>query len=309
MEVELDIDENKALSYGLTPYQIAMQLPIKGQVVTINSNLASMNAQYVRLYLKGKFSKNIESLKLLPISTKFGEIPLASLAKIKKHLTYSKIERDGMQYSLDINGYRAKQAITHLTDAAKKLIKEKKLNNVEIVQAGSIVAIEDSFHRMIKALGLGLVLLVLTLMAIYRSLKLAILMILVMPLAMTGAAWSMLFFDKPMCLPSMLGVLLLFGIVIKNAVLFVDFYQEYKKEGDSPFESAMEAMRVRYRPIMMTTFGTIAGMLPIALEEAVGLERLSPLADVSIGGLLTFTVLIYVPMFTYIFDKEKIKTP
>ena len=304
MEVELDIDKNKALSYGLTPYQIAMQLPLKGEVVGLNSNLASMNAQYVRLYLKGKFSKNIETLKLLPITTQFGEIPLASLAKIKKHLTYSKIERDEMEYSLDVNGYRAKQAITHLTDDAKKIIKEKKLNNVEIVQAGSIVAIEDSFHRMTKALGLGLILLVLTLMAIYRSLKLAILMILVMPLAMTGAAWSMLFFDKPMCLPSMLGILLLFGIVIKNAVLFVDFYQEYKAEGDSPFESAMEAMRVRYRPIMMTTFGTIAGMLPIALEEAVGLERLSPLADVSIGGLLTFTVLIYVPMFTYIFDKK-----
>jgi len=308
MEVELDIDENKALSYGLTPYQIAMQLPLKGQVISLNSNLASMNAQYVRLYLKGKFSKNIETLKLLPISTKFGEIPLAELASIKKHLTYSKIERDEMQYSLDVNGYRAKQAITHLTDDAKKIIQEKKLNNVEIVQAGSIVAIEDSFHRMIKALGLGLILLILTLMAIYRSLKLAILMILVMPLAMTGAVWSMLFFDKPMCLPSMLGILLLFGIVIKNAVLFVDFYQEYKAEGDSPFESAMEAMRVRYRPIMMTTFGTIAGMLPIALEEAVGLERLSPLADVSIGGLLTFTVLIYVPMFTYIFDKDNKKT-
>ena len=58
---------------------------------------------------------------------------------------------------------------------------------------------------------------------------------------------------------------------------------------------------------MMTTFGTIAGMLPIALEEAVGLERLSPLADVSIGGLLTFSVLIYVPMFTYIFDKKGVK--
>jgi multidrug efflux pump subunit AcrB len=284
-----------------------MQIPIKGQVITINSNLASMNAQYVRLYLKGKFSKNIETLKLLPISTKYGEIPLAELAKVKKHLTYSKIERDKMQYSLDVNGYRSKQAITHLTDDAKKLIEDKKLDSVEIEQAGSIVSIEDSFVRMAKALGIGLVILILTLMAIYRSLKLAFIMILVMPLAMIGAVWSMLFFDKPMCLPSMLGILLLFSIVIKNAVLFVDFYQEYKEEGDSPFESAMEAMQVRFRPIMMTTFGTIAGMLPIALEEAVGLERLSPLADVSIGGLLTFSVLIYVPMFTYIFDKKSKK--
>jgi len=304
MEVTLDIDENKALSYGLTPYQIVMQLPIKGEVVGLNSNLDSMNTQYVRLYLKGKFSKNIETLRLLPISTKFGEIPLEAIAKVKRHLTYSKIERDKMEYSLDINGYRAKQPITHLTDASKKMIKDHNLTNIEIEQAGSIVSIEDSFHRMSKALGLGLILLLLTLMAIYHSLKLSLVMILVMPMAMTGAAWSMLFFGKPMCLPSMLGILLLFGIVIKNAVLFVDFYQEYKKEGDSPFESAKETIKVRFRPIMMTTFGTIAGMLPIALEQAVGLERLSPLADVSIGGLLSFTVLIYVPMFTYILDSD-----
>ncbi|WP_457748850.1 efflux RND transporter permease subunit [Sulfurimonas sp.] len=304
MEVQLDIDENKALSYGITPYQIIMQLPLKGQSVSLNSDLASMNVQVVRLYLKGKFAKNIQTLKLLPISTKFGEIPLSEFATITKHLTYSKIERDNMEYSLDVNGYRAKRAITHITDAANKIIQDDKLDKVKIVQAGTIVSIKDSFTRMIKALGLGLVLLILTLMAIYRSFKLAIIMVLVMPLAMTGAAWSMLFFDKPMCLPSMLGVLLLFSIVVKNAVLFVDFYQEYKEDGDSPFESALEAMRVRYRPIMMTTFGTIAGMLPIALEDAIGLERLSPLADVSIGGLLTFTVLIYVPMFTYIFDKN-----
>jgi len=310
-EIELNIDEDKALSYGITPYQIAMQLPIKGEIVGLNSNLSSMNSQFVRLYLKGKFSQNIQTLRLLPISTKFGEIPLSELATVKKHLTYSKIERDQMQYSLDVNGYRAKKAITTLTDDANKIIKKEKLDKVEIVQTGSIVSINDSFQRMIKALALGLVLLILTLMAIYKSVKLAILMILVMPLAMTGAIWSLLLFDKPMCLPSMLGLLLLFGIVIKNAVLFIDFYQEYEEEGDTPFKSAMEAMRVRYRPIMMTTFGTIAGMLPIALEQAVGLERLSPLADVTIGGLLTFTVLIYVPFFAYAFggakDKKSLK--
>ena len=304
-EMSLDIDENKVLSYGITPYQIVMQLPIKGQIIGLNSNLESMNPQYIRLYLKGKFSKNIETLRLLPIKTKFGDIPLEEFAHIKRHMTYSKIERDQMQYSLDVNGYRSKEPITHITDASKDIISKTNLNKIKIEQAGSIVSIEDSFKRMSKALGLGLLLLILVLSAIYQSVKLALVMILVMPLAMTGATWSMLIFGKPMCLPSMLGILLLFSIVIKNAVLFVDFYQEYKKEGDTPFESAKEAIRVRFRPIMMTTFGTIAGMLPIALEQAVGLERLSPLADVSIGGLLSFTVLIYVPMFAYILDTDK----
>ena len=304
-EIELDINENKALSYGVTPYQIAMQMPIKGQVIGLNSNLASMNTQVVRLYLKGKFSKDIETLRLLPISTKYGEIPLSELATIKKHLTFSKIERDQMLYSLDVNGYRSKQAVSKLTDAAIAELKKANLNDIKISQQGDIVTLNDSFKRMLKSLALGLIILIMTLMAIYRSIKLAILMILVLPLAITGAAWSMLFFDKPMCLPSMLGILLLFGIVIKNAVLFIDFYQDYHQHGDSPYESAVEALKVRFRPIMMTSFGTMAGMLPIALEQAVGLERLSPLADVSIGGLLTFAVLIYVPIYTYISEKKE----
>ena len=104
--------------------------------------------------------------------------------------------------------------------------------------------------------------------------------------------------------------MLLFGIIIKNAVLLIDFYKEYKKEGKRPFEAALESVRVRFRPVMMTAFGTIAGMLPIALEQAVGLERLSPLADVAIGGLLvgTLLTLIYVPLYAYATDPDNKKS-
>ena len=129
-------------------------------------------------------------------------------------------------------------------------------------------------------------------------------MIIVLPLSMIGASWGMLLFDKPSCMPTLVGILLLFGIIIKNAVLLVDFYQEFREKGATAYESACESVRVRFRPVMMTAFGTIAGMIPIALEQAVGLERLSPLADVAVGGLIvgTLLTLIYVPMFAYGFD-------
>jgi multidrug efflux pump subunit AcrB len=144
------------------------------------------------------------------------------------------------------------------------------------------------------------------LIAIYRSVRLAIIMILVLPLSMIGASWGMLLFDKPSCMPSLLGILLLFGIIIKNAILLIDFYQMNKAKGESNFQSALDSVTVRFRPVMMTAFATIAGMIPIAMETAVGLERLSPLADVAIGGLLisTLLTLIYVPMYAYIFDRE-----
>ena len=309
-EIELIIDKNKALSYGITPYQIAMQLPLKGQIISLNANLASMNTQYVRLYLKGKFSQNIQTLRLLPISTKSGEIPLAQLATVKRHLSFAKIERDKMLYSVDVNGYRAKRPVTHITDDAVAALQHVKTDGVKITQTGDIAQIQDSFKRMLKAIGLGVIILIMTLIAIYRSVRLAFIMIIVLPLSLIGAAWGMLLFGKPSCMPSLLGILLLFGIIIKNAVLLIDFYQSYRESGETPFESAIESVRVRFRPVMMTAFGTIAGMIPIALEQAVGLERLSPLADVAIGGLLigTLLTLIYVPMYAYIFDAKNKKT-
>ena len=310
-EIELRIDNNKALSYGITPAQIVSQIPLQGRVASLLANFTSMKTQFARIYLKGKFSQNIETLKMLPIATKNGEIPLSQIATIKRHLVPAKIERDKMLYSIDVNGFRSKRPVTHITDDAIEALKKVDTSGFIVTQAGDISQLDDSFKRMVKAIGFGIVLLLIILIAVYESIRLGFIMILVLPLSIIGASWGMLIMDKPSCMPSMVGILLLFGIIIKNAVLLIDFYKEYEKEGKTPFEAAIESVRVRFRPVMMTAFGTIAGMIPIALEQAVGLERLSPLADVAVGGLLigTLLTLIYVPMYAYATDprNKKIK--
>jgi multidrug efflux pump subunit AcrB len=306
-EYIIDIDRDMALKYGSDPYSIAMQIPVRGELISPVTNLESMNTQFLRLYLKERYSSNLETLQLLPIDTKYGEIPLAQLATIRRAFTFAKIERDKMLYSVDVNAYRAKRPVTHLSNDTLEALKGIDSDGVELEQHGDIVQINDSFRRMIKAIGLGIVILLLSLISIYRSVTLALVMIVVLPLSMIGAAWGMMLFDKPSCMPSLLGILLLFGIIIKNAILLIDFYQMHREAGKKPFESAIESVRVRFRPVMMTAFATIAGMLPIALEQAVGLERLSPLADVAIGGLLlgTLLTLIYIPMYAYIFDRAR----
>jgi len=210
-----------------------------------------------------------------------------------------------------INGIETCEKIRQINSLKNTIIAFLTANNEDVIisQEGDITQIDDSFHRMMKAIGLGVILLLMVLIAIYRSVKLSFIMILVLPLSLIGAAWGMLLFHKPSCMPSMLGILLLFGIIIKNAVLLIDFYQKYRESGETPYESAIESVRVRFRPVMMTAFGTIAGMIPIALEQAVGLERLSPLADVAVGGLLigTLLTLIYVPMYAYSVDKKNVK--
>lgn len=305
-EAEVVIDTNKALSYGLTPVGIASQIPIKGQVVSLLGNFATMNTQPVRLYLKGEFNENLQSLRLLPIQTKDGSVPLEAVADIHQRLTAARIERDKMLYSLDVSGYRSLRPVTHITADADAVLKGIDSSGVIVTQEGDIAQLNDSFKRMLKAIGTGIIILTMALIAIYRSVRMSLIMIVVLPLSMIGASWGMLLFNKPSCMPSMVGILLLFGIIIKNSILLIDFYQHYRKK-ESAFESALESVKVRFRPVMMTAFGTIAGMIPIALEQAVGLERLSPLADVAVGGLIvgTLLTLIYVPMFAYGFDGDK----
>jgi len=134
--------------------------------------------------------------------------------------------------------------------------------------------------------------------------------VLILPLSIIGAMWGLLAFGKALALSAILGVVLLFSIIIKNSILMVDFIQERRKEGQGALEAAEGSVKLRYRPILMTALATIAGMLPIAIEHAIGLERLSPLADAAIGGLLvgTFMSLFYLPMFyVWVTDRKKSK--
>ena len=300
-EAQLVVDPNRLLWYGMTPVQLASQLPLAGVPVTLSGNLVSMQTQPVRLYFNRPYDKNLQDLRLVPVETRKGPVPLEALARIRYRLTANKIERNQLLYSLDVNGYRAKMPISILTAETGRALGKAGLQGVEVHQEGDIKQMQDSFTRMIRSIAIGVVLLLMALIAIYQSVRLSIVMILVLPLAMIGASWGMLLFDKPSCMPSLVGILLLFGIIIKNSVLLIDFYQHYRKAGNAPFDAAMESVRVRFRPVFMTAFGTIAGMIPIAFEWAVGLERLSPLADVAIGGLLIGTILtlIYIPMFAW----------
>jgi len=304
LEAKITIDKNKALSYGVTPGAIISQIALKDQVALLSTALSSMNTQYVRVKFDKNFSSNIEALKMLPITTPQGVIPLSTIAKVERSFTYSKIDRENLQYSIETQAYRERRPISKITDDAEKALKEANITNY--TQAGDMKELNDSFGRLIKAVVIGVVVLILTLMVVYESFKLSLIMIVVLPLSIIGGMWGLIIANKPTCMPSMVGILLLFGIIIKNGVLLIDFYREYEKEGIPPFESALAAIKVRFRPVMMTAFGTIAGMIPIALEKAIGLEKLSPIADVAIGGLFigTMLTLIYIPMFAYTFDSR-----
>jgi multidrug efflux pump subunit AcrB len=239
-------------------------------------------------------------LETYPIQTPVGAVPLAQLGTIFRQPVASVITRQGLERTLDIQAYRARQPITHLQEDVATALRGLALPpGYRISQEGEVKQMNESFARLGKALLLGLVLLYFSLVPAFKSWIHPLTIMVAIPLALIGAVWAMLLADKHGCMPSMMGMILLAGIVVKNSILLIDFITAAKARGASTYDALVDSVRIRTRPILMTAIGTSVGMIPIALQWAIGLERLSPLAVVAIGGLLvsTFLTMVYVPIF------------
>jgi len=110
--------------------------------------------------------------------------------------------------------------------------------------------------------------------------------------------WGLLLFDKPMCKPATMGLILLGGTIVNNSILLLDFILTARKAGTAKDEAILQSVRLRIRPILMTTVSTIVGLTPLVFEMAVGLERMSPLGIVAATGLTigTFLTMIVIPV-------------
>lgn len=306
-ESVLVLDEEKLRLLGATPDQVVGQLPLKGAPVGSLSKLPSVGALPVRSYFGDTYRSNPQALMLLPIQLANGQVvSLGQMAHLQRQNATAILTTDGVHFALDVFAYRNTKPISMLSDEAVAAVTKVVPPGVTFTDEGDFASSKDSGKRMALGLGLGVLLLFAVLVPAYRSIGLGLLSVLILPLSVIGALWGLLAFGKALALSAILGVVLLFAIIIKNSILMVDFIQERRKEGQSALEAAEGSVRLRYRPILMTALATIAGMIPIALEHAIGLERLSPLADAAIGGLLvgTFMSLFYLPLF-YVWMAQK----
>ncbi len=246
------------------------------------------------------------AIRTLPIITPRGAVPLSALGRIERATIPTLHTREALGETIDILGYRSTAAVTHIHDNVTRALTGIDLpTGYSITEEGELKTMNESFSALLQALLLGLVLLYFSLVPAFRSFLHPLTIMIAIPLGMIGATWAMLLAGKHGCMPSFMGMILLAGIVVKNSILLIDFIEDARDQGVPLREALEQSVRVRTRPILMTAFGTSVGMLPIALEWAIGLERLSPLAVVAIGGLLvsTFLTLIYVPLIYDLFDR------
>ena len=308
--VQLDVDPLQAHHFGLTADAIAKQLAAAiGGIPGGRLRVSGENSIPVWVRLEPSQRNDPEFIAGLPMRTPDGRlVPLGNLASVSIEYQPASHTHQALTPTIDVIGYRRNIAVTHLHENVVQALAGLELpRGYSISYEGAIKQLGESFGRLFAALGLGFVLLFLSLLVIFRSFLRPLAIMGTLPLALIGGAWAMMLADKHGCMPSFMGLILLMGIVVNNGILLVDFIQTALARGEELNQAILEAVRLRTRPILMTAGSTIVGMIPIAMEWAVGIERLSPLAVVAIGGLIagTFLTLLVVPVLFHALEHRR----
>jgi HAE1 family hydrophobic/amphiphilic exporter-1 len=170
---------------------------------------------------------------------------------------------------------------------------------------------QEARGRMLTALGAGVLAVYLVLVAQFRSFRHPLTIMGAVPLQFIGVAAGLLLAGKYLSMPALLGIILLIGTVVNNSIVLIDYVLQRRRAGMEIRAAITEAVSVRYRPIMMTALSDVAGMLPLALELAVGAERFSPIATVVIGGILAATLLtlVVIPVLILLMERRSGSEP
>ena len=309
-EIGFTADPEKLALYEVSPAVVSMQLQgaVRGMPGSV-FRVPNQDGLKIWLQMGSAQREHSTQLETYPILTPHGSVPLSQLGTIERHPTASVIDRQGLQRTLDIMVYRGTRPVSHMQEDVMTGLKGLALPpGYRISHEGDIKQMKESFGRLGKALLLGLVLLYFSLVPAFKSWLHPLTIMSAIPLALIGASWGMLIMGKHGCMPSMMGMILLAGIVVKNSILLIDFIATARENGASVHDALVDSVRIRTRPILMTAVGTSVGMIPIAAEWAIGLERLSPLAVVAIGGLMvsTFLTMVYVPILYSLFEDGRL---
>ncbi len=308
-EYRLLPDPDRLAIHGIGAAAVAAQIgaQVRGAPAT---EIRVPNQDAVPVWLQAAAERRDDPARLatLPVVTPGGAVPLSALGTIQTVAVPTLYTRQNLMPTVDLLGYRSVQAVTHINDNVDRALAGIAIPpGYTLSDEGERKSMDEAFSALMVALLLGLVLLYFSLVPAFRSFLHPLTIMVAIPLGMIGATWAMLLTGKHQCMPAFMGMILLAGIVVKNSILLIDFIEEARRRGESLEDALVGSVRVRTRPILMTAAGTAVGMLPIALQWAVGLERLSPLAVVAIGGLVVSTLLtlVYVPLFYDLFEKAK----
>ena len=303
-EIRVNPRFDEAARLGVAPEQIAQVVRV-ATIGDVGANLAKFTAGDrlvpIRVQLIEEARADLRTLQSLRVRTgSGGSVPLAEVADISFGQSASSMERNDRHDRVVVGADLAPNE--QLGDAVDKIKARDEMKTlppgVQLLETGDAEVQGEVFAGFAQAMGLGLLMVLGLLVLLFQNLQ-PLTIVGSLPLAMGGVIGALLLTNNAMTMPVVIGILMLMGIVTKNAILLVDFAVERVKHGMTPFDAIVEAGMKRARPIIMTTIAMVAGMVPTSLGLGEGGEFRAPMAIAVIGGLIVSTVLslVFVPSF------------
>jgi multidrug efflux pump subunit AcrB len=238
--------------------------------------------------------KSIEDVKMMPLRAPSLKLPtyLDQVADVSTILTPTEVDHYQLQRTIDVYVAPAKEDLGSPAKDIQKIVAATHIpSNIRIDVRGLVVTMQASFRSFGFGLLLAVLLVYLILVAQFRSFIDPFLIVLAVPTGLVGVMWTLAFTDTTLNVQSLMGIVMLTGMVVANSVLIVDFSNRLRLESRGLKEAVALACRIRLRPILMTSLATVVGLVPMALKLEAGSEAYAPLARVIIGGLLVSMVL------------------
>ncbi len=317
-ELQVNVDRRQAGNYGLTGAEIAegVNAAIDGEVVTrFEEEREDADDQQidVRLRYGGGVREDIATIESMPLANAQGQImPLDQVADLTYGLSPVELTRIDQTEAVSIYSDHVDIDLGGAVDEIEELLDDYGLPAGVVYEFGSETEwMRDAFDDLFFALLLAIVIVFMLLAGQFESLWQPLVVILSVPFGLVGVVFGLLLTGRSLNVASYIGVIMMVGIVVNNAIVLLDYINRQIAEGGQREDAISRACQIRLRPILMTTLTTVLAMFPLSLGIGEGAEVQAPIATAVIGGLLisTMSTLVVMPTLYTLFDdlSDKLK--
>ena len=310
------VDKEKAAKYGMTTAQV-YQLVYKQLASNTSSTMISTDLKDYKVYVQSGEQADVTpgDIRKLTfpytdrISGETTDIPLKDIAEFEEGESLNVINRSSQTRYISVTaGVDEDHNVTLVSDQIQKELDKIKLpDGYEISMTGEDETIRDAMNQLYLMLILAVVFIYLIMVAQFQSFLSPFIIMFTIPLAFTGGFFALFVTDNEVGVVSMIGFVMLAGVIVNNGIVLVDYINQLRREGMDKKEAIVTAGRTRLRPILMTALTTILAMSTMAMGLGSGSEMMQPMAIVTEGGMLygTLLTLIVVPCIYDLFTRNK----